>query len=95
MVKCFDDLEFRKLYDGVQCVLEFGNSFELSIVQHGGSYGSKQGLYEIAVFENGRQKIMPGITENYDTVKGYLSKEDVTSIIKKMISMTGVSGVIT
>jgi hypothetical protein len=38
---------------------------------------------------------MPGITENYDTVKGYLSKEDVTSIIKKMISMTGVSGIIT
>lgn len=93
VIHSFSDLEFETLYDGVQAVVGYGDTYEVSIVQHGGSYGGKQGLYEIAVFENGHQKTMPGITESYDTVKGYLSKQDVSIILMKMKYITGKDGV--
>jgi len=33
----------------------------------------------------------PGITEEHDTVKGWLTTDDVDTIIKKMYFLTGVS----
>jgi hypothetical protein len=32
---------------------------------------------------------MPGITEDHDTVKGFLSEDDVVGIVKKMHLVTG------
>jgi len=74
---------------GIQAILDFGK-YELSIVQNESSYGNKQGLYEIAVFKDGDQHELPGITEEGDTVKGFLTEDDVDCIIKKLYSITGV-----
>ena len=35
---------------------------------------------------------LPGITEEGDTVKGFLTEENVTGIMKKMISITASQG---
>jgi len=73
---------------GVQAVLDFGK-YELSIIQNESSYGNKQGLYEIAVFKDGEQYELPGVTEPGDTVKGFLTESDVDVILKKMYLITG------
>jgi hypothetical protein len=73
---------------GVQAILDFGK-YELSIIQNESSYGNKQGLYEIAVFKDSEQCELPGVTEPGDTVKGFLTEEDVNGILKKMYLITG------
>ena len=47
------------------------------------------GLYEIAVFKGNDQVELPGITEEGDTVKGFLTEGDVLGIIKKMHLVSG------
>lgn len=83
--------DFKKmpLYGGTQVVLQFGDEYELSVISHSGSYGGKKGLYEIATYMRKFQVEMPGITEEGDTVKGYLTESDVDAIIVKMIAVTG------
>ena len=83
----FEDIKFDSLYDGKSAVIPFGD-YELSIVSHSGSYGGKQGLYEIAVFKDVDQVELPGITNEGDTVKGFLTESDVVCIIKKMQAIT-------
>lgn len=73
---------------GVQAILDFGK-YELSIVNNEASYGNKQDLYEIAVFEGNEQVELPGVTNPGDTVKGWLTEADVDVIIKKMYTLTG------
>ena len=73
---------------GVQAILEFGN-YELSIVKNEASYGNKQGLFEIAVFKDGEQYELPGVTNSGDTVKGWLTEDEVDAIISKMYFLTG------
>jgi hypothetical protein len=86
-LKDFKMLE-TEMPKGVQAILDFGG-YELSIVQNESSYGNKQGLYEIAVFKDNGQVELPGITAEGDTVKGYLTEEDVNMILKKMYLFTG------
>ena len=74
---------------GTQAILRFGESYELSIIQNQSSYGSKNGLFEIGVFKNGQMTEMPGITSPGDTVKGYLTENEVDLVIKKMHTITG------
>tara|TARA_B100001057_G_scaffold317336_2_gene317519 strand:+ start:217 stop:513 length:297 start_codon:yes stop_codon:yes gene_type:complete len=81
----FDTSKYHK---GIQLVLDF-EKYELSVVQHEGSYGGPQGLYEIMVSVAGRGVELPGITEPGDTVKGFLTLEDVSGICKKMTAITG------
>ena len=73
---------------GIQLVLDF-EKYNLSIVQHDGSYGGTQGLFEIMVSDASGGIELPGITEPGDTVKGFLTLEDVSSICKKLTSITG------
>ena len=84
----FEDLKFHKFMDGIAASAIYGE-YELSVVQHSSSYGGSGGLYEIAVFKGDGMVEMPGITEDGDTVKGWLSEEDVTGIMKKMIAVGG------
>ena len=84
----FDDLQFVKFLDGVSATATHGE-YELSVVKHSGSYGSSNGLYEIAVFKGDDMVEMPGITEEGDTVKGWLSEDMVTGIMKKMMAVGG------
>lgn len=90
-MKTFEDIPFKetKIPKGIQAVLKFGDKYELSIVKSDFSYGGKNGYYEIAVFKGDDQVILPGITEDYDTVKGWLSQNDVIGIVKKMHLITG------
>lgn len=74
---------------GVQVLLQFGDKYDLSIVQNEVSYGNKQGLYEIAVFSDMNQVELPGVTNEGDTVKGFLNENDIDTIIKKMYLITG------
>ena len=86
-MKQFSDLQFVKFLDGVSARVTYGD-YELSVVNHSGSYGYANGLYEIAVFKGSEMVELPGITAEGDTVKGYLTEENVTGIMKKMISIT-------
>ena len=71
-----------------QVRLKFGD-YELSIVKHIGSYGGKSGMYEICTFKDNEMTEIDGITEQGDTVKGFLDKDEVDGIIIKMFTLTG------
>ena len=72
-----------------QCVLSFGDEYELSVISGQGAYSTEVSPYEIAVIKHGNITHMPGITDEDDTVKGYLTESDVDVIIKKMYLITG------
>jgi hypothetical protein len=72
-----------------QCVLSFGDEYELSIISGQGAYSTETAPYEIAVIKHGDLTYMPGITDEDDTVKGYLTEAEVNTIIKKMYLITG------
>ena len=84
----FSELQFTKFLDGVSATVTYGD-YELSVVKHSSSYGGKKGLYEIGVFKGDDMVEMPGITEEGDTVKGFLTEEMVTGIMKKMMAIGG------
>lgn len=90
MIKTFDQIKFNETVvpKGIQALVKF-KDYELSIVKNKVSYGNAQGLYEIAVFKGDNQVELPGITEEGDTVKGFLSEGDVMGIIKKMHLVSG------
>ena len=76
---------------GVQAKVKF-SGFMLSIIQNEVSYGGSKGLYEIAVFSDDGQVELPGITTKGDTVKGWLTSNDVDAILTKMYTITGTEG---
>ena len=81
----FDTSKYHK---GIQLVLDFAK-YNLSIVKHDGSYGGTQGLFEIMVSDASGGIELPGITEPGDTVKGFLTLEEVGGICKKLTTITG------
>jgi len=87
-VLAYKSFKPKQVLDGTQVVLFFVD-YELSIVSHSGSYGGNKGLYEIGVFNGNTMVNLPGVTEEHDTVKGWLTEEDVDTIIKKMYFLTG------
>ena len=76
-----------QMFDGDQKGSEYGgeihfdNGYGLSIVKHKNSYGGDRGLFEIMLFRNGQPCSLPPFTQEGDTVKGFLTKEEVDSII--------------
>ena len=82
----FSDLKFNDFLDGVSARVTFGD-YDLSVVQHSGSYGGSKGLYEIGVFKGDDMVELAGITAEGDTVKGWLTEKDVTEIMDKMEAM--------
>ena len=84
----FNDLKFKDLLsmDGIQAIVKFKNNYGASIVKHSGSYGNKQGLYELAVIkydENGDWDIVYD-TPITDDVLGYLTEDDVTNYLTQI-----------
>ena len=77
------------LYNNPPVRLGFGKGYELSIIKNDMSYGGNMGLYEIAAIQDGEFVELPGITEEGDTVKGWLTKENVDGIILKMMAISG------
>ena len=74
-----------------QCVLDFDDNVQLSIVSGKGAYSRESAPYEIAVIKHGNLTHMPGITDVNFAVKGHLTEADVSAIIKKMYLITGKS----
>lgn len=66
-------IEHKLLFGGIQYIFSTGTGRKLSVVQHWASYGSEQGLYEMAV-------ITDGIVDN---VQGYLTAERVIEILEE------------
>jgi len=86
----FEDvtMNYNEMLNGVMGRVNYGE-YELSIVKHAHSYGGEQGLYEIAVFKGNEQVELPGITNSNDTVRGFLSEQEVDGIMVKMYTISG------
>ena len=77
---------------GIKAFVKYGK-YDLSIIKNEMSYGNDKELYEIAVYKGKDQVELPGITENGDTVKGFLSEKEVEGIMLKLHAVTGNDGV--
>lgn len=84
-IRKFNQLKFSEttVPAGKQAIINFG-TYELSVVKNESSYGNKQGLYEIGVFKDNNMVELPGITAEGDTVRGYMTEEDVMGVILKL-----------
>jgi hypothetical protein len=69
--------------------IDFDNGYGLSIVSHKSSYGGDRGLFEIMLVRNGQPCSFPPITQEGDTVKGFLTKEEVEDIIDTTRNLPG------
>ena len=77
-------IDFNSINKGMQLLFRFDNNYGVSVVSHSFSYDNKDGLFEIAVvkFDGDNFELTYDIT---DDVLGYQSKEDVISVIEKVI----------
>lgn len=67
---------------------QFDNGYAVSVIRNSMSYGHQQGLFEIGLFgPNGQMISVEGITDEGDTVKGWLTQEDVLDIFKKVAAL--------
>ena len=85
----FKELKFNDISEthgegAIQSYVDLGNGFDVSVVKHKSSYGGEKGLYEIGVFDNAcfGMDAMCDPLEWGDTVKGWLTPEDVETEIK-------------
>ena len=70
--------------------IEYDNGYGLSVVRHESSYGGKQGLFEVMLTRNDNPYSLPPITQEGDTVKGFLTKEQVSEIIETVSDLPSV-----
>ena len=73
---------------GLQAMIDF-DEYQLSVVQHSGSYGGDRGLQEIGVFQGNDMVELSPITVEGDTIRGFLNEEEVADLIVKMVEITG------
>lgn len=90
----FSDLIFKQTNypKGIQSIVKFGE-YSLSIVRNEMSYGNRSNLYEIGVLKGNDQVVLAGITDDHDSVKGWLTEEEVSGILLKMHTLTSKQGV--
>jgi hypothetical protein len=77
----------RTLNGGTQVVHRFENNFGASVVRHNYSYGSEEGLFELAVlqfFNDSNEYELTYNTEITDDVLGHLTQEDVESLLDRI-----------
>lgn len=83
-MKTFDDLKFYPHHysiDGQQAVLYFGNGYGCSVLIGKDFYSNGIDTYELGVLRDGLLCYDTPIT---DDVLGYLTKEEVTIVMKKI-----------
>lgn len=86
-MKTFKDLNFKSHPNlghlgGVQAIITFDNGYGASVVRSEYTYGGKDGLYELAVFDkNGHITYDTPITND---VIGFLKEEEVTKIMQQI-----------
>ncbi|MFB3175130.1 hypothetical protein PF220_07080 [Staphylococcus pseudintermedius] len=66
-------IEYKEVFGGIQYIFSTGTGRKLSVVQHWASYGSKEGLYEMAIITD----------ETVEDVQGYLTPERVIEILEE------------
>ena len=71
----------KSIFGGIQKLYSFPNGYGASVVCHKGSYGGKQGLWELAIIFNG--EICYDTTIANDVV-GYLNDEQVEDYLNKI-----------
>ena len=71
----------RRFYDGWQVLYSFENHYGASIIQHFGSYGSEEGLWELAVFCDGELCYNTPIT---DDVMGQLTEPELNDLLARI-----------
>lgn len=70
---------------GVQHIYKFPNGYGASVIMHEGSYGGRDGLWEVAILDqDGNLCYTTSITED---VIGYLDDEDLTSVLHEIKNM--------
>jgi len=69
------------IMNGVQHVYAFPNGYGASVIKHDGSYGGKEGLWEIAVHNEGEMCYTSDITND---VIGHLAWPNVESILERI-----------
>jgi hypothetical protein len=76
----------RELNGGIQKQYKFENGYGASVIQHSGSYGNEQGLWELAVLKwVGEDEFeLDYSTEITDDVIGHLTEEEVEEILVKI-----------
>jgi len=83
----FDNIKFHPHPSdtkGKQAIIDFVD-YKMSIVCSSSSYGGEKGLYEIAIFDrHGEFVDLKGITNQDNTVQGWLREDEVVLIIEKM-----------
>lgn len=82
----FEDLKFQEhpLHNGsgIQAIVKFTNGHGASIVKAPSTYGSRDGLYELAVLDkDGHISYDTPITSD---VLGYLSESDVSDVLLRI-----------
>jgi hypothetical protein len=79
----------KPLNGGIQKQYKFKNGFGASVVQHNGSYGNENGLWELAVLSwvNEHQYELNYSTDITDDVVGYLTEEEVEEILVRIESL--------
>ena len=82
-MKTFNDLEFKSSGLGVRALLYFANKYGVSVIKNPFSYGSSEGLFEMAVMDEITQSI-EYTTHITDDVLGHLTPEDVTKHMKEV-----------
>ena len=81
----------RSINGGSQVIHKFENGFGASVVQHEFSYGSEDGLSELAVLKfDGDDWDIDYSTEITDDVIGYLTEEDVQDLLVQIEKLENV-----
>lgn len=98
----FIDLQFKPAFinegppfytSGVQTLVKLENGITVSIVMHTGSYGGKNGQYEMMITETISDEPLGGIVDGVqeDGIIGFLSAHDVETILTKLETMPPLS----
>lgn len=80
----------RVVNDGTQQIYRFENGYGASVVRHSFSYGSAEGLFELAVliFSSADRWDITYATPITDDVLGYLTEEDVVKTLTQVKELT-------
>ena len=91
-MKSFKDLVFEHFqapWYGKKSKMFFDNGYGVSVVSSFGSYGGNLGLYEVAVLSHSGEIICN--TPITNDVIGYLSKSDVSRIMKEIQQLPAIN----
>lgn len=82
------NIKIKTLSEGVQVIIFFENNYGASIIKHRFSYGSHEGLFEIAVLKGN----INSWDICYDTpitsdVLGYQTSEDINNVLEKISNL--------